>query len=683
MRVYASDRIRNVALIAHGGSGKTSLVDVALFDSGAVTRIGRVDDGSSVVDVDPDEIKRRMSLALKVVPIEWKDTKLNLLDTPGYSDFSGEVKSALRAADMALLLVTAEKGVEVGTELTWQYADERRLPRMVLITKLDRENASFDRALQSLRNRFGKRIAPLHAPIGAEATFSGIVDVCANTAFSFENGKATPIPVPPEMAETIAAYREQLIETAVESDDELMMKYLDGETLSDDEVHTAVFNAVRQGMLVPVLAASATKNIGVTTVLDALVTFAPPASEATPPEANGAMATFVFKTVVDPQRGQISLLRVFSGTLKPDTHAWNPRANSEERIGQLLVLRGKQQELLTEVPTGDIASTVKLAHTHTGDTLCMKDHPVQLPGIDFPKPAFTTAIVAKSKGDLDKLSNALARIVEEDPTIRVTRDPETAETLISGVGESHVDITIERMQRKFGVEVEKREVTVPYRETIRRPARANGRFKRQSGGHGQFGDVVLELEPLGMGGEPFIFENRIVGGVVPREYVPGVEKGVREALKRGFIAGFPMLYVKVGLVDGKYHPVDSSAQAFEIAASYAMQEAVPLADPALLEPVMAVEITIPDTYTGDVSSDLSTKRGRIQGFDTTESGLQVIRGTVPMAEMLHYATDLRSLTQGRGIFSMVVDHYEEVPPNVQQQIVEAAKKAHLNEGTGH
>ncbi len=685
MKVFPSDRIRNVALIAHGGAGKTSLADTALFDTGAVSRIGRVDDGSSVVDVDPDEQKRRTTLSLKIVPLEWQDSKINLLDTPGDTEFIGEVKSALRVADGAVLLVTAEKGVEVGTEMTWRYADERQLPRMVFVTKLDRENTSFDHALSSLREHFGKRVAPMHAPIGAVAGFKGIVDICANKAYTYDNGKATETAVPADMADQIAAYREQLLEAAVESDDELMMKYLDGATISDAELCNAVKTAVAQGLLVPVLAGSITKNIGIPALLDAIVAYFPSAAATNQREAasmNGSLAALVFKTTVDPQRGQITTFRVFNGALKPDSHTWNARTSTDERLGQLLLIRGKQQDVLTEVPAGDIACAVKLNNTHTGDTLCTKDHPVELPGIAFPQPAFTTAIAPKSKNDLDKLGNALSRLAEEDPTIHIARDQETAETLLSGVGESHVDITIERMQRKFGVEVEKHDMHVPYREAIRKPARANGRFKRQSGGHGQFGDVTLEIAPLPFGdSQDFVFENKIVGGVVPKEYIPGVEKGVRDALKKGFVAGYPLIHIRVAVVDGKYHPVDSSSQAFEVAGSYAMQEAVPLANPALLEPVMVATIVVPDTYMGDVTSNLNTKRGRVQGMETLGNGFTQVNAIVPMAEMLHYSRDLRSITQGRGTFSMTFDHYEEVPPNVQQQIVDAVKKTQASFAT--
>ncbi len=671
MRVYPSERIQNVALIAHGGSGKTSLVDVALYDSGAVTRIGRVDDGTSVIDIDPDEVRRRMSLSLKVVPIEWGNGKINLLDTPGYADFVGEVKSGLRAADAAVILVTAEKGVEVGTELAWRFANERHLPRMVFITKLDHENSSFDRTVQSLRDAFGSSIAPLYLPIGHEASLRGVVDLICQRAYTFDNGKPIAAEIPADMADTINRYREMLVESAVECDDELMLRYLDGQAISDEELRHAIQVGVTAGSFVPVVAGSITRNIGVSTLLDTIQRYFPDALAAKPATLNGHLAALAFKTIVDPQRGQITYIRVYSGALKADSRAWNAHSNQEERIGQLLQLRGKQQEIVPEAPAGDIVCTVKLTHTHTGDTLCEKEHPLELEGVSFPEPQFTTAIAPRSKSDLDKLSNAITRIVEEDPSVHTDRDRETAETLLSGVGEAHIDIMIERMQRKFGVEVVKHDLHVPYRETIRKPARANGRFKRQSGGHGQFGDVWLEIEPLPPEStKDFIFENKIVGGVVPKEYVPGVEKGVREALAKGFLAGYPMINVRVALVDGKYHPVDSSAQAFEIAASYGMKEAVPLANPTIMEPIMNVVILAPETNMGDISSDLNTKRGRIQGMESVGDGYQRITAQAPMAEMLHYATDLRSITQGRGSFIMTFAHYEDVPAPVQQHLVE-------------
>lgn len=678
MRVFQPESIHNVALIAHGGSGKTSLTDVALFDAGVVTRIGRVDDGSSVVDNEPEEIKRRMTLTLKVTPVEWREKKINLLDTPGYIDLVGEVKAGLRAADSAVVLVSAEKGVEIGTELVWSYADERSLPRMVLVTKLDRENTSFDRALTTLQAKFGKKIAPLHIPIGSQAQFTGVVDLCKMTAFTFENGKATEGPIPAAMMETVATYRTSLIEAAVETDDDLMMKYLDGGEITNEELCAAVQVGAKTGIVIPVLAASLTKNIGISLFLDAINDFLPSAADAKQSQThiNGNLAAFVFKTLEDPQRGHISMTRVYRGALKSDMHVWNAHTHTDERIGQLIVLHGKQSEIIEEIPEGDIACIVKLSKTHTGDTLCSdKDHILELPPIAFPAPSFATVIEPKSKTDLDKLGHALNRIVEEDPCIHVERDSETADTLLSGVGESHLDITIERLQRKFGVEVLKHDRHIPYRETIRKTARANGRYKKQSGGHGMFGDVILEIAPLPFdAAEPFIFENKIVGGVVPREYVPGVEKGVREWLQHGYLAGFHMIGIRVALVDGKYHPVDSNSQAFEFAASMAMKEAMKDAAPTILEPIMRVAVTIPDAFTGELNSTLNTKRGRILGIDSEDTH-QIITAQVPMSEMLHFSTDLRSITQGRGSFSMELDHYEEVPITLQQSIIDSVQKA--------
>src|SRR5258706_5630805 len=680
MKVYTAEHIRNVALISHVGAGKTSLVDAALYDSGAVTRQGKVDEGSSIPDYDPDELKRRMSLNAKVLPVEWKNTKINFIDTPGYADFVGEVKAALRVADAALVVVTAEKGVEVGTELTWQYADERNLPRMVLVNKLDRENTSFDTALDSLRKQFGLKVVPLQLPIGEQSGFRGIVDLVSKKAYTFEGGnKVQEIPVPADLKDRISTCREQLSDSAVESDDAVMEKFLEGEELTDEEILSVINQGTRTGQLIPVLCGAGSKNIGVEALLDAIVDYLPSGAEALPEDAKAFgdnLSLFVFKTAA-AQVGTISTFRVYSGTLKPDTHVHNVQTKADERIGQLIIQRGKMQDTATEILAGDIGAAAKFSNTHTGDTLTgSKDTTETLAPIDFPESCYTVAVYPKSQTDLDKMSNALARVVEEDRTLRVTRDPQTAEVLLSGMGESHLQIAIEGIKRKYGVDLEARDPRVSYRETIRKKVRANGRHKRQSGGHGQFGDVWLEIEPLPMSGEEtFVFEDKIVGGVVPGQYIPGVEKGVRESLRRGFLSGNPMLYVKVALVDGKYHPVDSSAQSFEVAGSLGMQEAVPQASPTLLEPVMTVTITVPESNMGDVMSDINTKRGRVLGMAPLDNGMQQITANIPQAEVLHYATDLRSITQGRGSFKMEFYQYEEVPANVQQDIIAQHKKA--------
>jgi len=679
MKVYSAEHIRNVALISHVGAGKTSLIDAALYDSGAVTRQGKVDEGSSMADYEPDELKRRMSLHTKVLPVEWKDTKINLIDTPGYADFVGEVKAGLRVADAALIVVTAEKGVEVGTELTWQYADERKLPRMVLVNKLDRENTSFEQALDSLRSQFGVKVVPLQIPIGEQAGFKGVVDLVTQRGYTFEGGnKVQEIPVPAEIQATLGSFREQLIESAVESDDAIMEKFLEGEELSDEEILSVVKKGIRSGELIPVLCGSASKNIGVQTLLDALVDYLPSAAESVPEDAqafDNTLSLLVFKTAA-AQVGTISTFRVYSGTLKSDTHAVNLRTRTDERLSQLVTPRGKNQETATEIPAGDFGAIAKLTNTHTNDTLSTNKDAESLEPVSFPPSCYTIAVTPKSQADLDKMGNALARALEEDRTLQMSRDPETAEVHLSGMGEAHLQIILEGVKRKFNVDLEAHEPRISYRETIRKKARANGRHKRQSGGHGQFGDVWLEIEPLPMGSEEsFVFEDKIVGGVVPGQFIPGVEKGVRESLKRGFISGNPMVNVKVALVDGKYHPVDSSAQSFEVAASLGMQEAVPQAGPTILEPVMTVSIVIPEGNMGDVMSDINTKRGRVLGMAPVENGQQQITAHVPQAEMLHYATDLRSITQGRGSFSMEFYEYEEVPSNIQQEIMASHKKS--------
>jgi elongation factor G len=672
MNVYRAEQICNIAVISHGGSGKTSLVDAALYDSGAANRIGRVDEATSVSDSDPDEIKRGMSINLSVIPVEWRHNKINFLDTPGYADFVGEVMAAIRVADAALIVVSADKGAEIGTELVWKYANSDQLPRLIFVNKLDRDNTSYENALESLRSHFGSHVVPLSMPIGEQSALSGVVDLVSGKAYSFSLNKATPIEMPAELAAPAARYREQLVETAIESDDDLMAKYLEGEEIKEDELRLAIKKGVAANSLVPVLAGSCAKNIGIQTLLDAITDYLPSAAERAA-TSSSVPAAFVFKTVVDPQKGQQTFFRTYSGTLKSDSHVYNVNSGTDERLGQLFFIRGKAQEGVSEVPAGDIGAVVKLSNTHTGDTLGAKDSE-SLPPIRLPKPIFTASVTARTQSDLDKMSTALSRLTDEDPTLRVSRDPETAETLLAGMGESHIDIAIERMQRRYGVDVIKHDRKVPYRETIKKKARAEGRHKKQSGGHGQFADIWLEVEPLVGSDETYVFENKIVGGVVPREYVPGVEKGVADSLKRGFLAGCPMVHVRIALVDGKYHPVDSSSQAFETAGHIGMKEAVALASPVLLEPIMTAVIEVPEANMGDVNSDLNTKRARILGMESIGDGQQRITAQVPMAEMLHYATDLRSITQGRGTFSMELGGYEEVPVHIQQHIVDEYKK---------
>src|SRR5579875_51363 len=678
MKSYSAEHIHNVVLLSHGGAGKTSLAEALLFVSGAITRLGRVDDGNTVADYDPDEIKRRMSVSTALVPVEWAEHKLNLLDTPGYADFFGEVCGAVRVADAALFLLDGVAGVQVGTELTWKQADGYQLPRAVFVNKLDRENASFDQALESLRKVFGGSIVPLTAPIGREQNFRGVVDLVTLRAWG--EGREE-LPLDDATRQAAEPYRERLIEAVAELDDALITKYLEGEALTPEEIAAALRQGIAARRLVPVLCGSATTLRGIVPLLDALGRYLPSAAqmpllldsgETQPPAPDGPLAALVFKTISDPYLGRLNLFRVYSGTLASDSHVWNVCKERDERIGQLFYLRGNQQEPTAQVGYGDIGAVAKLQETATGDTLTTKEANIRLRGITFPEPAYAAAIQPKTKADTDKLSNALQRICEEDPSLRVRRDEATKETIIEGLGESHIESAVERMQRKFGVGVVVGEPKVAYRETITTTARAQGRFKRQTGGHGMYGDTWLEVEPLPRG-SGFEFVDRIVGGVVPKQFIPAVEKGVREAMEEGLLAGYPMVDVRVTLYDGSYHSVDSSEMAFRIAASMGFKKAAEAARPVLLEPIMAVEITVPDEFTGDVMGDLNSKRARVLGMEPRD-GRTVISANVPQAEMLHYAADLRSLTQGRGYYTMRFSHYEEEPPHLAQQIIAKAQK---------
>jgi elongation factor G len=671
MKQYPIERLRTVALISHQGAGKTSLVEAMLFDSGVTTRLGRVDDGNTVSDWDPDEIQHHISINSSVLPIEWKDHKLNIIDTPGYADFIGEVKAAIRVVDSVLLVVSAVDGVEVGTEQTWEYARARNLPCLIFINKLDRENANFSKVVAALRERFGTGVVPIQVPIGREHGFRGVIDLIALKGYMWLDGKMTESEVPTELQADVDAYREQLIDTIAETDDELLSKYLDGAKLSGDEVRSALRTAILHHRVIPVLIGSATHNIGIQPLLDAIVAFAPNPLEAGV-SPNSRLAALVFKTVADPYVGKLSYFRIFAGTLRNDTQVYNVTRDKEEHIGPTLVIRGKQQEQVPQIGPGDIGAVAKLHDTLTGDTLTTKDNPVQLEGITFPEPAYAATVKPKTKADLDKLSQALTRVLEEDPTLQVGRDTQTGETILSGVGESHLAITVERIKRKYGVDLELGEPRIPYRETITTSARAEGKHKKQTGGRGQYGDVWIELEPNP--DTEFEFVNKIVGGAVPKQYIPAVEKGIQEAMEHGVLAGYPVVNVRATLYDGKYHEVDSSELAFKIAGALAFKEAVAKCNPVLLEPIMDVEVTVPEQYMGDVIGDLTARRARILGMEPLGSGMQRIKAHVPMAEMTHYATTLRSITQGRASFHMHLLDYEQVPAHIAERVIEEAKK---------
>ncbi|MDP9373533.1 MAG: elongation factor G [Chloroflexota bacterium] len=688
LRAYAPDRIRNVGLFSHGGAGKTSLAEALLFDSGALTRLGRVEEGTTTSDFDPDEVKRHISVSAAILPIEWRDHKINLIDAPGYSDFVGEIRAAMRAVDAAVILIDAVAGVQVGTEQVWKAASERGLSRLVYVNKMDRENADFARAVEGAQARLGASVVPLEVPIGAEAAFRGVVDVLHRRArlFTGADGAMEEGDVPAELADDVEGYRAQLVERIAENDDTLIEKFLNDEPISEEELDAALKEAVCAGALVPLLCGAATANKGIQPLLDAIVDYLPAptekdlitvtnpktgGTEQLSPDPNGPVAALVFKTVVD-RFGTMNYFRVFSGTVRSDSHLLNANKGQDERLGQLQFLRGKEQAPTTQVPAGDIGVVVKLAHTRTGDTLCDPAHPVVIDGIQFPKPLYAAAVVPVSNADLDKMGGGLAQLMQEDPTLQVGKDPGTGETILSGLGESHVQVAVERLKRKSNVSVTTKLPRVPYRETVAGAAKGvKYRHKKQTGGAGQFGEVVIDLEPLP--DKDFEFTEKIFGGSVPKQYIPGVEKGVRESLERGTLAGYPVVNVKVTLTDGSYHPVDSSEMAFKIAASQAFKQAVQSAQPALLEPVMALKITIPNDYTGDIISDLNTKRAQVQGANPAEDGLTVIEAVAPLAEVQRYATDLRQLTQGQGYFTMEFDHYQRVPGHLTETIVAAAK----------
>jgi elongation factor G len=686
VKTYTADRIRNVGLFSHGGAGKTSFSEAGLFASGAINRLGRVDDGNTVSDWDPDEIKRGMSISTSVLPVEWRDHKINLIDAPGYADFVGEMLSAMRVCDAALILMDASAGVEVGTEQAWRFADKYQRPRAMLVNKMDRENADFDKTLEQAQQHFGDIVVPAFIPIGAERDFRGIIDVLANKAYQFPEDQAGDYPeidIPGELADQVEGYRTQLIERICEVDEELTLRYLEDDEITVDELRSAMCEAFISGNLVPVLAGAATSCRGTKLILDMIVDcFPPPSTEEAmkadgdvvelAPDPNGPVAALIFKTVADPYVGKISYFRVFSGTLKSDSHLQVVQANEDERIGQIHVMRGKEQIAVTEVPAGDIGAVTKLDSASTGHTLCEAKSVNTLSGIDFPDPAHHAAVFPQTKGDLDKMGTSIQRLIDEDPTLRVWRDPDTGETIVAGLGESHVQIALQRMARKFGVNVDIDLPKIPYRETISSPVKGvEYKHKKQTGGHGQYGHVYLDIEPYPDG--DFSFEDTIVGGVVPKNFIPAVEKGLREALHEGILAGYPVMNVKVTLTDGSYHSVDSSEMAFKVAAQQAFKKGVAQANPTLMEPIMKMRITVPEAYMGDVMSDLNGKRGQVQGMDPRSSGFTTIEAFAPAAEIQRYASDLRSISQGRGYFSVEFSHYAAVPPHLMDTVIESAK----------
>jgi elongation factor G len=687
VKQYSAENIRNIGLFSHGGAGKTSLAESMLFVSKATTRLGKVEDGNTTTDFDPDEVKRRMSISVAVAPVEWNGVKLNIVDTPGYADFRGEVCSALSVVDSALILLDASAGVEVGSEQAWQLAGRNNVQRLIVINKMDRENADYGQAISSAISAFGAAVAPVQVPIGREKDFQGIVDLLTGKAYLSDGagaGAFTEADAPADLADQIAEYRQKLVEAVCETDEALMMRYLDDEEISTEELAAALRESVKAGAVVPVFCGSATTLRGMPQLMQALCDFALPASERSvdgtensealtlQADAAGPLAAKVFKTIADPHVGRLSYFRVFSGALKSNSTVRNANVGKPERLGQVFYVRGKDHINTDELTAGDIAAVGKLADTHTGNTLCDEGRSILLGAIEFPPASYSAAVNPKTKADLDKLGQALHRMVEEDPTLRIDRDPVTGETLFSGLGEPHVQIAMERMTRRYGVNVEIGLPRVQYRETISTKATSEYKHKKQTGGAGQYGHVFLDLEPLP--DADFEFTERVVGGAVPRNFFPAVEKGVREALEAGPLAGYPVVNVKVTLFDGSYHDVDSNEMAFKLASKEAFKKGVLQGRPTLLEPVLTIQITVPDTFTGDVMGDLNSKRAQVSGMTPGENGTTTIEATVPAAEVQRYSTDLRSITQGRGTFSTAFSHYQPVPPNLADQIMAHARE---------
>ena len=671
MKTFPTANIRNVALVGHGGAGKTSLAEALLFAAGATTRLGKIEDGTTVCDFDPEEQRRRISVSLALAPFELDGHKINVLDAPGYADFIGDVGAALQAADLALFVVSAVEGVEVQTEAAWKLAEQRGIPRAIFVNKLDRERASFSRTLDQLKERFGAGVAPLHLPIGEEAEFRGIVELLNDRAITYIDGspRGAEGEIPADMQAEEHSVHDALVEGIVVADDDLMERYLGDEKIEISELAGALANGVATGAVFPVLCGSATKLIGVDRLAQFFVDEAP-----APTVGDGAPAAVVFKTIVDSYVGRVNFFKALQGTIKHDELLANSRTKADERMHQLFTMRGKEQETVNEVNAGDIAAVAKLTDTSTADVLAAKGSSIEVDTVAPPEPVLAVAIKARSKGDEDKLANALHRLQEEDLVLRIERNPETHQTVLRGMGETHLSIALEKLARKFGVEVDSEDVRVAYRETISGTAEAEGKLKKQSGGHGQFAVAWLRVEPQERGGGNE-FVDKIVGGVIPKNFLPAVEKGVAEAEESGGALGFPVVDVRVTCFDGKHHSVDSSEMAFKTAASMGLRDALAKASPVLLEPVTELVVIVPEANQGDIMGDLNGKRGRIQGSASIGGGEVEITANVPTSEILRYAIDLRSMTGGRGRFTATHSHYDPVPSHLVDKIVAATKEA--------
>ncbi len=668
MAGFSTKQIRNVVLLSHGGAGKTTLTEAMLFATGAISRMGNVEDGNTVSDFEPEEAKRQTSIQTSIVPCVWKDTKINLIDTPGYADFRGEVVSGLRVADAAVVLVSASAGPEVGTEQVWQMAEQRGLPRIIFVNKMNQDNADFTRTMSAITETFGRKCVPIQT--------------------SSADGSIVDLLHPGDGGPAVDDARERLMEAIAETSDDLTNKFLESGELSDQELIEGLKAGAANGDVVPVLLGAATSGSGIQELMDNIVDLLPSPADALPSfateqasdsavtldsDSQGFLAALVFKTSADPYTGKLSYFRVYNGTFRSDSQAWNASKGQAERIAQVFMPRGKAQESQGELSAGDIGVVTKLVATSTGDTICQRDHAVVMIGLEFPSPNYTMSVYPKTKADVDKMTASLARLAEEDPSLNINRQSLTGETLVAGLGDVHLEVAMERVKRKLGIDLQLEVPKVPYRETIGMTTRAEYKHKKQTGGHGQYGHVFLELEPLPRGAG-FEFAEKVVGGSVPREYISSVEKGVVKALDEGVLAGFPIVDTKVVLYDGSYHPVDSSGICYEIAGSHAFIKGMKQASPIILEPIMMVSVTAPDSYTGDIIGDFNTKRGRILGTVPQERGMTLIEADVPQAEMLKYATELRSMTQGRGTYTTEFVRYDELPQHVTQKVVEQFSK---------
>ncbi|MDI6844510.1 MAG: elongation factor G [Candidatus Saccharicenans sp.] len=688
MADYSPEKIRNIAFVGHGSSGKTTLTAAVLFNCGVTSRLTKVDKGNTVTDYDPEEIERKISINSAPCFVEWKGNRINIIDTPGYGSFLWDTKASLRAVDSALVVVCGVAGVEVGTEKVWEMMEDLKLPRIIVVNKLDRENASFSRTVESIQQFFGRQAIPIQIPIGEEKNFSGMVDLIKKKAYLFEkdeSGKFQETEIPAELQEEVEKRYTQLVEAVAESDEKLMEKYFEQGELTPEELLQGLKKSILGHQVFPVLAASALLNIGAQPILDAIVDFMPSPVERgsvkarvkgeeqdLPLSPDGTFAALVFKTISDPYAGRISIMRVFSGKVSPDATVSNITKDTDEKLGGLFYLQGKEQIPAGQTKAGDIVATSKLKATLTGDTLCAKGAEIQFEPIKFPEPSISFAIEPKTRADEDKISQATHRITEEDPTVRIERDPETNQLLISGNGELHVRIITEKLKKRYNVDVELKPPKIPYRETIKGKADAQGKYKKQTGGRGQYGDCKIKMEPLPRGRD-FEFEDKIFGGAIPKNFIPSIEKGIQEARKKGVLAGYPVVDFKVILYDGSYHEVDSSDIAFKIAASMAFKKAMKEAKPTLLEPIMSVEIYTPEAYMGDIMGALNGRRGKIQGMEQ-KGNMRILKALVPMAEMLDFEPVLTSITGGRGSFIMEFSHYEEVPAQLQQKIIAEAIK---------